>query len=201
MQAEAARPLSALTAGPGAPISSAPRARRPPANPPIFSMATTEVILREKIDGLGAEGEVVKVKAGYARNFLIPQGKGYEATKGNLRHLASLEAARVQRETEELTAAERLASKINKLRPKFTLETGQGGKAFGSVTSMDIHAELEAKGIELERTAIKLDRPIKSSGRTDLEIRLHPEVTATLKVTVETREKDAPEGAGDEGAS
>ncbi len=156
-------------------------------------MATTEVILREKISGLGAEGDVVKVKAGYARNFLIPQGKGYEATRGNLRHLASLEAARAQREADELNAAESLASKINKLRPKFTLETGQGGRAFGSITSMDIHAELQDKGIDIERTAIKLDRPIKTSGRTDLEVRLHPDVTATLKVTVETKEKDAPE--------
>ena len=125
-------------------------------------MATTEVILREKITGLGSEADVVKVKAGYARNYLIPKGKAFEATKGNLRNLESLQAKRAQRETEELAEAQELAGKISRLKPKFTLETGQGGKAFGSITSMDIHKELEDKGISLERTAIKLDKPLKS---------------------------------------
>jgi len=159
-------------------------------------MANTEVILREKIDNLGAEADVVRVKAGYARNFLIPQGKAYEATKGNLRHLASLQATRVQREAEELENASKLAAKIHKQRPTFTLETGQSGKAFGSVTSMDIHKKLEELKIDVDRHAIKLDKPIKKSGRTDVEIRLHADVTATLRVTVETEQKDAP-GSGD----
>ena len=149
-------------------------------------MANTEVILREKITGLGAEADVVKVKAGYARNYLIPSGKAYEATKGNLRNLASLQAARAQREADELNAAQELAGKINRLRPKFTLETGQGGKAFGSITSMDIHKELEGKGIEIERTAIKLDKPLKRSGKSEVEINLHSEISATLTVTIET---------------
>jgi large subunit ribosomal protein L9 len=155
-------------------------------------MANTEVILRKKIDNLGAEADVVRVKAGYARNFLIPQGKAYEATKGNLRHLASLQATRVQREAEELENASKLAAKIQKQRPTFTLETGQSGKAFGSVTSMDIHKKLEELKIDVDRHAIKLDKPIKKSGRTDVEIRLHTDVTATLRVTVETEQKDAP---------
>lgn len=156
-------------------------------------MATTEVILREKIDGLGAEADVVRVKAGYARNFLIPNGKAFEATKGNLRHLEALQTARATREAEELAGAHDLASRIQKLRPKFTLETGQGGRAFGSVTSMDIHGHLGEKGIKIDRHAIKLDRPIKKSGRTELEIKLHPEVSASLTVTVETLEKSAAE--------
>ena len=87
-------------------------------------MATTEVILREKITGLGSEADVVKVKAGYARNYLIPKGKAFEATKGNLRNLESLQAKRAQRETEELAEAQELAGKISRLKPKFTLETG-----------------------------------------------------------------------------
>jgi large subunit ribosomal protein L9 len=157
-------------------------------------MATTEVILREKIEGLGAEADVIRVKIGYARNFLIPSGKAFEATQGNLRHLAALTAARAQREAEELETASRLATKIEKLRPKFTLEAGQGGKAFGSVTSMDIHQKLEESKIGIERTAIKLDKPIKKSGKTDIEIRLHPEITATLKINIEYHEKGA-EGA------
>ena len=162
-------------------------------------MATTEVILREKITGLGSEADVVKVKAGYARNYLIPKGKAFEATKGNLRNLESLQAKRAQRETEELAEAQELAGKISRLKPKFTLETGQGGKAFGSITSMDIHKELEDKGISLERTAIKLDKPLKRSGQSDVEIKLHAEVTTTLTVTVETDETSAP--AKEDGSS
>ena len=84
-------------------------------------MATTEIILRAKINGLGAEADVVKVKAGYARNFLIPQGKAFEATKGNLRQREALSAARVKREAEEITKATALSNKINKARLSFTL--------------------------------------------------------------------------------
>ena len=164
-------------------------------------MATTEVILREKITGLGSEADVVKVKAGYARNYLIPKGKAFEATKGNLRNLESLQAKRAQRETEELAEAQELAGKISRLKPKFTLETGQGGKAFGSITSMDIHKELEDKGISLERTAIKLDKPLKRSGKSEIEIKLHSEVTTTLTVTVETDETAAPTKEEDHSAA
>jgi len=164
-------------------------------------MATTEVILREKITGLGSEADVVKVKAGYARNYLIPNGKAFEATKGNLRNLESLQSKRAQRETEELSEAQELAGKISRLKPKFTLETGQGGKAFGSITSMDIHKELEDKGISLERTAIKLDKPLKRSGKSEIEIKLHSEVTTTLTVTVETDETAAPTKEEDHSAA
>ena len=111
-------------------------------------MATTEVILRKKIRGLGVEADVVTVKAGFARNYLIPSGRAYEATKGNLRNLTTLQANRAQREAEELNEAQELAGKIGKIHPKFTLETGQGGKAFGSITSMDLHKELEAKAAQ-----------------------------------------------------
>ena len=165
-------------------------------------MATTEVILREKITGLGSEADVVRVKAGYARNYLIPRGKAYEATQGNLRNLESLQAQRAQREAEELSDAQDLAGKISRLRPKFTLETGQGGKAFGAITSMDIQKDLESGGITLDRTAIKLDKPLKRSGKSEVEIKLHSEVTAILTVTVETAEKqDNARGEGAPGES
>lgn len=154
-------------------------------------MANSEVILREKIDGLGSEADVVKVRAGYARNFLIPEGKAFEATKANLRYLESLKAARAQREADELSGAQELATKISKLRPKFTLEVGESGKAFGSVTSIDIHKELEAAGIEIDRTAIELDKPIKKSGKSDVTISLHPEISTTLTVNVEANTKES----------
>ena len=153
-------------------------------------MAQTEVILREKIDNLGAEADVVKVKAGFARNFLIPEGKAYEATKGNLRQIANLQAARAKRETEELNKAQELAGKISRLKPKFTLELGKNGKAFGSVTSIDIHKSLEDKGITIDRTAIQLDKPLKSTGKSDIEIKLHPDVTTNMTITVTAAEDE-----------
>jgi large subunit ribosomal protein L9 len=155
-------------------------------------MATAQVILREKIAGLGAESDVVKVRAGYARNFLIPQGKAYEASKANLRHIETLKVARARREAEEISEAQALATRISKLKPKFTLTTGQGGKAFGSITSMDIHKELEAAGISVDRHAIDLEKPVKKSGKTEVEIRLHPQVTATLTISVDAGEDAAP---------
>jgi large subunit ribosomal protein L9 len=152
-------------------------------------MANAQVILKEKIEGLGAEADVVKVRAGYARNFLIPQGKAYEASRSNLRHVEALKAARARREAEEILAFQEIATKISKLSPKFTLSTGQGGKAFGSVTSIDIHKELEANGIVIDRHAIDLEKPIKKSGKSDVSIRLHPQVAAILTISVETGEE------------
>ena len=154
-------------------------------------MATTSVILREKINKLGAEADVVKVKAGFARNYLIPEGKAFEATKANLKHIESLNAQRVKREAAELQTAQDLAGKISKLKLAFILETGQGGKAFGSITTIDIHKELTEKGIEIDRHAIILDGPIKTSGKKNLEVKLYADVTATLRINVKVDGEDA----------
>ncbi|MGJ8632904.1 MAG: 50S ribosomal protein L9 [Luteolibacter sp.] len=157
-------------------------------------MANAQVILKEKIAGLGVEADVVKVRAGYARNYLVPQGKAYEATKANLRHVEALKTARARREAEEIEVAQGLATKVSKLKPSFILSTGQGGKAFGSVTSIDIHKKLEEAGIEIDRTAIQLDKPIKKSGKTEVEIKLNAQVSAMLVVNVDagdTAEEEA----------
>lgn len=151
-------------------------------------MANAQVILKEKIEGLGAEADVVKVRAGYARNFLIPQGKAYEANAANLRHLEALKAARAQREATELLSYQEIATKLSKITPKFTLSTGQGGKAFGSVTNLDIHKELADQGIEIDRHAIELDKPIKGSGKFDITVRLHPQVICSLTISVDAKE-------------
>ncbi|MDG0993941.1 MAG: 50S ribosomal protein L9 [Akkermansiaceae bacterium] len=156
-----------------------------------FPMATTEVILRDKITNLGAEADVVTVKAGFARNYLIPEGKAYEATKANLKHLDQLKVQRAKREAEEHQQAQELAAKIKKLKLEFTLETGQGGKAFGSVTTIDIQKKLSDKGIEIDRHTIQLSSPIKTSGKQDLEIKLHTEITANLKINVKTDGEEA----------
>ena len=153
-------------------------------------MANAQVILKEKIEGLGLEADVVKVRAGYARNFLIPQGKAYEASRANLRHVEALKVSRARREAVELAAAQEIAARISKLKPKFTLSTGQGGKAFGSVTNMDIHKELEAAGISIDRHAIELEKPVKKSGKTEVIVRVHPQVTATLTISVDAGDEE-----------
>lgn len=147
-------------------------------------MATTEVILREKINGLGSEADVVTVKAGYARNYLIPEAKAFEANKANLKHLESLNAKRAQREAEELDQAKDFAAKLGKMNLSFTLETGQGGKAFGSITTIDIQKELADKGVDIDRHTIQLSDPIKTSGKQEIEIKLHPEVSGSIKINV-----------------
>lgn len=147
-------------------------------------MATMQVILAKKIEGLGAEADLVTVKAGYGRNFLIPQGLAFEATSSNTRFTNNLKAARAKREAEEKAAAEQVAKQIAAITLDMALESGQDGKAFGAVTTQTIHEALSAKGIEIDRRSIELEKPIKSSGQHDVEIKLHHDVTATVKVVV-----------------
>jgi large subunit ribosomal protein L9 len=148
-------------------------------------MAVTEVILKENIPSLGAEADVVKVRRGFARNFLVPQGKAYEVTPANLKRLNLLKAKRADREAQELNEAEELARKINKVKLEFTLETGETGKAFGSVTAKDIEDKLLAEAdLKVDRHRIRLERPIKESGEIEVPIQLHGDVTATLKLEV-----------------
>ena len=149
-------------------------------------MAHTEIILTTNIPSLGAEADIVKVRRGYARNFLLPQGKGLEVTKSSLRQINHLKAKRAEREGREVNAAEELASKINKLKISFTLETGETGKAFGSVTAKDIHDRIasELKLEELPKHAVVLDKAIKETGDHEVSVKLHPDVTATLHLKV-----------------
>jgi large subunit ribosomal protein L9 len=165
-------------------------------------MALTEIILRKNIPGLGAEADIVKVRKGFARNYLIPQAKAYEVTAGNLKKLTALKAKRAEREGQELSEAEETARKINKLTLNFKLETGETGKAFGSVTAKDIEDRLRAEsGISVDRHRIHLDRPIKETGDQEIAVRLHHDVSASLKISVQANtpkppEVPAPEAAG-----
>ena len=161
-------------------------------------MATTEVILTSNIPGLGAEADVVKVRSGYARNFLLPQGKAYEVSKNALRQLDNLKAKRAEREARELNEAEELARRINKARLTFTLETGETGKAFGSITAQDIMKRLKNElGAEVDRHRIVLEHPIKSTGEHDVPIKLHSDVTAHLVFQVKSASEETPEPAAE----
>lgn len=162
-------------------------------------MAFTEVILKENIPTLGAEADIVKVRRGYARNYLLPQGMALEITAGSLRQINHLKIKRAEREAREVTAAEEIASKINKLSLTFTLDAGETGKAFGSVTSKDIHdrlvAELDLQ--DLPKHAVNLEKPIKESGDQTVAIRLHPDVSAKLKLNIKVNAPAAGEADGE----
>lgn len=156
-------------------------------------MATTEVILTANIPGLGAEADVVKVRRGFARNFLLPQGKAYEVTPGALRQLDALKAKRAEREARELNEAEELARRINKSRLTFTLETGETGKAFGSITAQDIMKRLKNEiGADIDRHRIVLEHPIKNTGEHEVPIKLHADVTARLVFVVKSAAEETP---------
>ena len=159
-------------------------------------MPSTEIILTENIPGLGSEADVVKVRRGFARNFLLPQGKAFEVTKASMRKLDMLKAKRAEREAKELNEAEEIARRIGKSKMVFTLETGETGKAFGSVTANDIATRLKNEiGADIERHRIVLEHPIKSTGDHELSIKLHPDVVANLKFRVKSASEPKPETA------
>ena len=156
-------------------------------------MPTSEVILTENIRGLGAEADIVKVKRGFARNFLLPQGKAYEVTPVTLKRINQLKTKRAEREGVERNAAEELVRRINKLTLNLILETGTTGKAFGSISTRDLEEALkkELPGVEIDRHAIQLDKPIKETGLQEIQIKLYTDVTATLKVQVKSSSDQA----------
>ncbi|MBA2586438.1 MAG: 50S ribosomal protein L9 [Chthoniobacterales bacterium] len=150
-------------------------------------MPSTEIILTENIPGLGSEADVVRVRRGYARNFLLPHGKAYEVTPATMRQLDNLKGKRAEREARELNEAEDVARRIGKSKLVFTLETGETGKAFGSITANDIVIRLKNEvGVELDRHTLSLEHPIKATGEHEVAIRLHHDVTATLKFQVKS---------------
>lgn len=161
-------------------------------------MAFQEVILTEKVYNLGAESDIVRVRAGYARNFLLPQKKALEKTPGNLRRLNLLKAKRAEREAAELNDAQELARKINKIKFTIELETGETGKAFGSVTSADLADRIKAElggNVEFDRHRIVLEHPIKTAGEFEIPVKLHHDVAAKFSVTIKS--KSAPEASAE----
>jgi large subunit ribosomal protein L9 len=143
-----------------------------------------QVILRDRLENLGDAGDVVEVKPGYARNYLIPKGLAYEATKGNVRRIEAERAAQGRRDAETLGEARQRASSIEGVSLTFTARAGQEGKLFGSITSADIAEKLAEQGVTVDRRQIELDEPIKSLGVHSVPIRLHPQVQPEVKVWV-----------------
>jgi large subunit ribosomal protein L9 len=150
-------------------------------------MAKTEVILTHNIVGLGAESDQVKVAAGYARNYLFPQGLAIPLTGANKRRLEALRQRRAEREAHELNTMTELAKSISKLICVITVKTGEDGKMFGTVTSGMIADQLKTQfDISLDKKKIHLEQPIRALGQLEVALRLHADVNTALKVRVES---------------
>ncbi len=158
-----------------------------PITPATAFMAKTEVILIQNVAGLGGESDQVKVSSGYARNYLFPQGLAIPLTGANKRRLEVLRQRRAEREAHEFNAMSELAKSISKLTAVIMVKTGDDRKMFGSVTAGTIADQLHQQfEITLEKKKIHLDNPIRTLGEHEVELRLHPQVPATLKVKVES---------------
>lgn len=155
-----------------------------------------EVILNTKINGLGAEADIVKVRPGFARNFLFPRGMAAPATSASKKQVELLRKKRAEREAQEMNEAQDYSNKLSKLKLNFTLLTGEKEKAFGSVTVQDIAEKLKAAGFEIDKKKIELAKAIKSAGEHEVLIKIHSEVTAKLKIVVESAAPEKPEVKG-----
>jgi large subunit ribosomal protein L9 len=162
-------------------------------------MAHTNVLLREDIEDLGARGEIVKVKAGYARNYLLPRKLAVQATASNVKQIEQERAALLKKEAKEKGTAEEQAAKMKTLRLSFTRKVGEHGILYGSVTSMDIAEALKERGYEVDRRRITLREAIKETGDFTVPVRLHREVT--VEVPVEVTAEGAAKAEGEAPAS
>jgi large subunit ribosomal protein L9 len=147
-----------------------------------------KVILKENIDTLGHIGDIVKVAPGYARNYLLPKGFAIEATTKNAKALEHAKRQMEYKRNKVLEQARGLAAKIEGIVLTLTHQAGEGDKLFGSVTNMELAEKLQAHGLDIDRKKIALAEPIKHLGEYTVAVKVHPEVSANLKVVVERAE-------------
>lgn len=147
-------------------------------------MATTEVLLVKPVEGLGGEGDQVKVRAGYARNFLLPRKIAVPLNASNKKHVDALKKRRAEREQNEVNLAQELAKKLEKTSLAFAVKTGEGGKMFGAITAQDVHDKLAAAGVEIDKKKIHLFTPVKTLGKHAVKIKLHADVSLELPFDV-----------------
>jgi large subunit ribosomal protein L9 len=150
-----------------------------------------EVILKEDVNNLGHRGDVVKVADGYGRNFLLPKKLAMEANAANKAVIEQMKASAVRRSAKEKTEAEALVQQLNNVTVVFERKVGENDHLFGSVTSQDIAAQLDAKGFNIDRRKIQLEEPLKQVGEFHIPVKLHREVTAHITVTVKGEETAA----------
>jgi large subunit ribosomal protein L9 len=152
-------------------------------------MRSMKIILTKDVDALGMTGQIFDVARGYARNYLIPQGFALEATAQNLKRMEGERQKVEDRMLKAKEEAERARDRIAEVVLTIPQKVGEEDKLYGSVTTMDIAAHLEKQGISIDRRKIHLDKPIKALGEFDVPVRLHPEVTAAVKVVVVPEEE------------
>ncbi len=163
-------------------------------------MAKTEVILIKNVVGLGAETDQVKVAAGYARNFLFPEGLAIPLSQGNKRRLETLRQRRAEREQHELSSMSELGRSLSKVTLTIGVKTGEDGRMFGSVTAGTIADALQTQlEVALDKKKIHLAKPLHSLGEHAIELRLHPEVRVELKIVIKST-NPAPEPAAETAA-
>ena len=136
------------------------------------------------VEGLGNEGDEVSVRAGYARNFLLPRKLAVPVTKSNRKQIEALQRARALREQRELEGARELAGRLGALHIAIAVKTGEGGRMFGAVTAADLYAKVVEAGIELDKKKVHLYTPIKELGKHTTTVKLHPEVAVELSFDV-----------------
>ncbi len=147
-------------------------------------MAHTKILLRQDVDDLGARGEIVRVRAGYARNYLLPRKLAVEATANNVKGIERERASLLKKEATERATAEGQGAQLSALVLEFKRKAGEQGALYGSVTSMDIADMLKERGYEIDRHRLHLREPIKRLGEFPVPLRLHREVTIDLQVKV-----------------
>jgi large subunit ribosomal protein L9 len=155
-------------------------------------MATVEVLLREDVEHLGRRGQIVRVKAGYARNYLLPRGLAVLATSANVKAIEQERQLLARREARERAQAEGLVERLRELVLVFPRKVGDQDLLFGSVTALDIAHALAERGIEVDRRKILLEHPIKYLGEYTIPIKVHRDVTAEIRIQV-VREAEAQE--------
>lgn len=143
-----------------------------------------EVILREDVQSLGRAGALVRVKPGYARNYLLPQGLAYEATEGNKKRIAAERKARETQVAADRVEAQKVAETLAGVALTISAKAGEGERLFGSITAQDIADALAARGHTIDKRRLELEHPIKLLGHHTVAVRLHPEVHAELQITV-----------------
>jgi large subunit ribosomal protein L9 len=147
-----------------------------------------QIILQEDIEKLGNRGQVVEVAEGYARNFLLPRKLALEASPGNMKRLEKMRAAFAKKAAVEIADAQKLSELLAGVSLEISRKSGDNDQLFGSVTSADISDSLAAKGYTIDKRKIQLTEPIKSIGNFDIPVKLHREVTATVKLAVKKEE-------------
>ena len=148
-----------------------------------------QIILQEDVEKLGTRGEVVEVKAGYARNFLLPRKLALEASPGNMKRLEKMRAVFAKKEAVEKGDAQKLAELISAVSLEITRKSGENDQLFGSVTSADIAEALAAQGFTIDKRKITLVEPIKAIGDYEIPLKLQREVTATVKLAVKKEQR------------